>query len=202
MRYRNIAIEREYGSGGTQIGQEVSKRLGIACCSKEIYEKVADVLGIPVDEVETREESVTNSFLYSIAMLSNVQNGKDSTLSTEQKIHLVMQKQMQEIANRESCVFIGHCAMEALKDRNDVLRVFVRADDASKNQRIVEEYGIAKENAERRREKFDKRRRNAFRFYTTKKWEAADNYDLILDSGKLGVDNCVEILVKLLTREP
>lgn len=200
MKYRNIAIEREYGSGGMEIGQETARRLGIACCSHEIYEKVAEELGIPVSEVESREENSTSSFLYSIAMLTNVQNGKDSTLTTEQKIHLIMQREMQEIANTGKCVYVGHCAIEALKDRTDVLKVFIRADDTSKNQRMIEEYGIAKENVERRREKADKRRRNTFRSYTTKKWDSPDNYDLILDSGKLGVENCISILVGILSK--
>ncbi len=198
MKYRNIAIEREYGCGGTQIGETVAKKLGIACCSREIYEKIAKNLGISISEVERREENMTNSFLYSIVMLASVQNGKESALSLEQKIHLSMQEEMSAMANREKCVFIGHCAMEALKDREDVLKVFIRADDKSKRDRIIKEYGISPELVDKTREKFDRRRKDTFQVYTSKKWDNPDNYDLILDSGKLGIENCVSILVGLL----
>ena len=198
MKYNYITIEREYGCGGTQIGREVAKRLGIACCDREIYEKIAGKLGMSVAEVEDKEEKTTNSLLYSLAMLVNVQNGKD-TLSAEQRIHLAMQDEMVRIADTGKSVFIGHCAMEALKDRRGVLKVFIRADDESKNQRIVNEYGIETGNVSRIREKVDKRRRNTFYANTMKKWEAPENYDLILDSGKLGVENCVSILAGLLS---
>lgn len=199
MKYNYITIEREYGCGGTQIGREVAKRLGIACCDREIYEMIAGKLGMSVSQVEEKEEKTTNSLLYSLAMLVNVQNGSNNTLTDEQKIHLAMQDEMIKIADAGKSVFIGHCAMEALKDRKGVLKVFIRADDVSKNERIANEYGITANNIGRIREKTDKRRRNTFYANTMKKWESPDNYDLILDSGKLGIENCVSILVGLLS---
>ncbi len=198
MKYRNIAIEREYGSGGTQIGEAVAKELGIACCGREIYEKVASDLRITVSEAENMEENMTNSFLYSLAMLANAQRGNGTTLSMEQKIHLSMQKEMCEVAEQERCVFIGHCAIEALKNRNDVLRVFIRAGDSSKTNRIVNEYNVLPDMVERTKEKVNRRRRKTFQAYTSKQWENPDSYDLILDSGKLGIENCVSVLVGLL----
>lgn len=198
MKYHYIAIEREYGCGGTQIGEAVAKELGIACCGREIYEKIADELGISAEEVESREENTVNSFLYAVSMLANAQNGNDSNLSLEQKIHLAMQKEMKEIAAKDKCVFIGHCAMEALKDRKNVLKVFIRADDASRNERIIQEYGISPDKVEQVKTRFDKRRKNTFYSYTAKKWDSPDNYDLILDSGKLGIERCVSILAGLL----
>lgn len=198
MKYRYIAIEREYGCGGTQIGKEAAKELGIACCGSEIYEKIANELGISVEEVEKREENTVNSFLYAVSMLANAQNGNDSTLSVEQKIHLVMQQEIREIANKEKCVFIGHCAIAALKDRKDVLKVFIRADDAAKRERIINDYGISPDNVNQTKEKMDRRRRNTFYSYTARNWEEMDNYDLILDSGKLGIEKCVSILAGLL----
>ncbi len=198
MKYRYIAIEREYGSGGTQIGKEVANKLGIACCTTDIYEKVGTELGLTAEEVAKREESTTNSLLYSLAMLAGAQTGNENILSTEQKIHLVMQKEIQELANKGPCVFVGHCAMEALKKRNDVLRVFIRADNTSKILRIFDEYGIPKDSVEKIKDKHDRRRRNTFHSYTAKKWEDPANYELVMDSGKLGIEKCVEILVGLM----
>ena len=198
MKYRNIAIEREYGSGGTQIGEAVARELGIACCGREIYEKVAGDLRISIEEAENREENVTNSLLYSLAMLANAQSGIGTTLSLEQKIHLSMQEEMSRIAKNERCVFIGHCAMAALRDRNDVLKVFIRASDNVKTDRIINEYQVAPASVERTKEKINRRRKNTFQAYTSRKWENPDNYDLILDSGKLGIETCVSILVGLM----
>ena len=120
MKYRNIAIEREYGSGGTQIGEAVAKELGISCCGREIYEKVAGDLRIAVSEAENMEENMTNSFLYSLAMLANAQRGNGTTLSMEQRIHLSMQKEMCEIAEH-ICAIQGNSNEKRSMVRNNLI---------------------------------------------------------------------------------
>ena len=88
--------------------------------------------------------------------------------------------------------------MAALRDRNDVLKVFIRASDNVKTDRIINEYQVAPASVERTKEKINRRRKNTFQAYTSRKWENPDNYDLILDSGKLGIETCVSILVGLM----
>ena len=198
MKYHYITIEREYGSAGTEIGKKTAERAGVSCCTSEVYEKVAARLGMSAKEGERREESTTNSFLYSIAMLINAQSGKSDTLSTEQQIYLSMQRAVKEAAEQGRCVFVGHCAGEALRDRGGVLRVFIRADYESKKDRIIKEYGVDKGSVDKVMEKNNRRRRSAYYANTMKKWDAAENYDMVLDSGKLGVETCVQILSGLL----
>lgn len=198
MAYNYITIEREYGSGGTAIAEQISRDCGIPCYGKQIFEKVSKELGLPVEQIENREEKVTNSFLYSLYMLATMRSGSTDMLTLEKKIFISAQKTVQDYAAKGSCIFVGHCASEALKDRKDVLNVFIRSDYENKKQRAICEYGIVESDVDRTIRHFDKRRSSFYYENTSKRWDAMDSYDLILDSGSMGIDSCVNILKSLL----
>ena len=151
-----------------------------------------------VDQIENREEKVTNSFLYSMYMLATMRSGSGDMLTAEKKIFLSAQKAVQDFAAKGSCIFVGHCASEALKDRKDVLRVFIRSDYEHKKQRAISEYGIPEADVDRTMRHYDKRRSSFFYDNTSKRWDSMESYDLILDSGSMGIDSCVKILESLL----
>lgn len=100
-----------------------------------------------------------------------------------------------------SAVFVGHCASEALKDTPGVLRVFIRSSEEEKRKRITEKYGIAESKVESTMRKFDHKRANYYYVNTSRKWTDFNNYDMILDSGNIGVDGCVSILKAILCKE-
>lgn len=199
MKYKYITIEREYGSGGEKIARETAKQCGYHCYGREILELVAEKYDCNVDEVEKYEENVTGSFLYSIYMMSKAQSGDPDMLSGEGHLYLAEQTVIKELAEQGPAIFVGHCAGAALEEKNDVLHVFIGADKESKKQRCIEEYGIDKGRVESMRKRFDKKRSNYYYANTTRKWNDSNNYDLILDSGKLGVDGCVAALKGLWT---
>lgn len=93
---------------------------------------------------------------------------------------------------------MGHCASEALKDRKDVVKVFIYADDAFKQQRIQEDYQISPNRMEFLRKKYDKKRANYYRANTMRRWDDYRNYDIVLNSGELGIEGCVKVLKGLL----
>ena len=93
---------------------------------------------------------------------------------------------------------MGHCASEALKDRKDVVKVFIYADDAFKQQRIQEDYQISPNRMDLVRRKYDKKRANYYRANTMKRWDDYRNYDIVLNSGELGIEGCVKVLKGLL----
>lgn len=193
MRYDYIVIEREYGSGGTGIGQMLSDKIGIPCYGSEILEGVSERLHIPVSDIQKYEESTTNSFLYSIYAIGKMNDGADNLLSNENRIFLEEQKLIGEYALNGPAIFVGRCAASALESKN-VLKVYIHADAKSRKQRAVEEYGIPENMAESTMAKYDRKRRNYYNANTGKKWNDWSNYDMILDSGKLGSDNCVRII--------
>ena len=119
-------------------------------------------------------------------------------LSDEGKVYLAEQAAIQSLAQNGSAVFMGHCASEALKDRKGVVKVFIHADDAFKQKRIQEDYQISPNRMEFLRKKYDKKRANYYRANTMKRWDDYRNYDIVLNSGELGIEGCVKVLKGLL----
>lgn len=199
MSYKYIAIEREYGSGGTKIARRLAEECGIECYGQEILEAVSNRLYVPVEQIQKYEETVTNSFMYTTYMLSKAQEGNADMLSKEGHIFVAEQQEIKNLAASGPAVFIGHCASEVLKDRN-VLKVFIRcSDEEEKKKRVAEDYGIQPANIESTCKRFDNKRAKYYFANTTKKWEDLRNYDIVIDSGKLGIDGCVNALKNLLS---
>lgn len=195
MKY--ITIEREYGSGGTLIGKNLAEKCQIPCYGQEILERASERLQISVDEIRKYEEKVTNSMLYSLYMLCQTSSLSGEMLSSEGKVFVEEQNAIKEFANQGSAIFMGHCASEALKEYDNVIRVYVHADDKTKKERIMADYGIAEVNVSIAEKKNNRRRSGYYTANTQKKWSDFRNYDIVLDSSKLGIEGCVNVLAGL-----
>lgn len=199
MKVRYITIEREYGSGGTKIARLLSEKTGIPCYGREILEAVSEKNNISVEQIEKYEESVTNSFLYSLYVMGQASMGNTDMLGVEGHIFVAEQEQIQQFAKKGRSIFLGHCASEILKNDEDVVRVYIRcSNEEEKRKRIIEDYGIQPSYVESTRKRFDKKRSNYYNANTRKKWDDWKNYDIVLDSGVLGIDGCVAVLMGLL----
>lgn len=194
MGMKYITIEREYGSGGTLIGKELAARCGIPCYGQEILERASERLQISVDEIRRYEEKVTNSMLYSLYMLCQTPSMSGEMLSSDGKVFVEEQNAIKEFASQGSAIFMGHCASEALKEYDHVLRVYIHADAETKKERIMKDYGIAEVNVAVSEKKNNKRRASYYAANTQRKWNDFHNYDIVLDSSKLGIDGCVKLL--------
>ena len=198
MKISAVTIEREYGSGGTEVAHLLAERTGIPCYGREILEEVSKIRNTSVDEIEKYEEGVTNSFLYSLYVMAKASAGNANMLTEEGHIFVDEQAVIQRFAKNGPAVFLGHCASEALKEQKDVLHVFIRCGSyAQKRQRILEEYGIPESKAENVRKRFNKKRANYYYANTSRKWDDYTNYDVILDSAVLGTDGCAAALAAL-----
>lgn len=195
MKY--ITIEREYGSGGTLIGKELAAKCQIPCYGQEILERASERLQISIDEIRRYEEKATNSMLYSLYMLCQTQSMSGEMLSSEGKVFVEEQNVIKEFAGQGSAIFMGHCASEALKEFDHVLHVYIHANDKTKRERIMADYGIAEENVAAVERKNNKRRASYYSANTQKKWNDFRHYDIVLDSSKLGIDGCVKLLAGL-----
>lgn len=196
MRY--ITIEREYGSGGTIIGKKLAEKCNIPCFGQQILSEASKNLNMPIASIRDYEEKASNSLLYSIYMLSQMQSGNNTMLSTEAKVFVEEQNVIRKFALQGSAVFLGHCAAEALKEYNDVVSVFIYGDSDDKHKRIKTDYGIEDERITMTEKKNNRRRANYFSVNTQKKWDNFQNYDIVLNSSRLGVENCVNILETLI----
>lgn len=198
MKISAVTIEREYGSGGTEVARLLARKVGIPCYGREILEEVSKRRNISVNDIEKYEEGVTNSFLYSLYVMAKASSGNSNMLTEEGHIFVDEQAVIRQFAKNGPAVFLGHCAAEALKEQNDVLHVFICCKSASqKRKRILEEYGIPEAKAENVRKRFNKKRANYYYANTSRKWDDYTNYDMILDSAALGTDGCAAAMSAL-----
>ena len=201
MKCNYITIEREYGSAGTKVARKLAEECGIPRYGHEILDEVSKEYNISPERIEQYEETVTNSFLYSVFIISRAQAGDPDMLANEGHIYVAEQLMIKKLAAKGPSIFLGHCASEALKDKKGLIKVFIRASDDMKRKRVKDEYNIPEKDAELVRKRFDKKRANYFYANTAKKWDDFTNYDIVLDSTLLGIDGCVNVLKGLFTQK-
>lgn len=188
MSNRIITISREFGSGGRTIGKMAAEQLGIPCYDSELIHQIALESGFTENYIKDAGEYAPGGFLASA--LTNRAFGP----TNEDYLWQIQQKIITELAEKGSCVIVGRCADYILRDKSDCLKVFIHADMAYRAERIVKVYGERAEFPEQRLKEKDRRRAAYHRFYTNMKWGHAQNYNLTLDSGTLGIEKCVEII--------
>ncbi len=191
MTKRIITISREFGSGGRFIGEEVAKKLGVAYYDKDIIGQIAEQSGLSPEYIQENAELSPKKGLFAYAF-----SGRDITgKSVEDMVYEAQRKVIREIAEKESCIIIGRNADFILRDRDDVLNVFIHGNMAEKVQRICKLYKVTEEDAAKMINDTDKRRRTNYNFYTEQKWGMAGNYTLSLNSSVLGYDMCQKIIM-------
>lgn len=191
MKNRVITISREFGSGGRTIGKKVAQALGIPCYDSELLQKIAVESGFNENYIKDAGEYAPSGFLS--AAFSHRGFGPTNA----DYLWEIQYKIITELAEQGLCVIVGRCADYVLRDKADCLKVFIHADMKFRAERIVKEYSEREESPEQRLKDKDKRRAAYHRFYTDMKWGHAQNYDVTLNSGTLGIDKCVEIIRQL-----
>ncbi len=191
MKQRIITISREFGSGGRTIGKAVAGELGIPCYDSELLQQIAAESGFDEHYVNETDECAPGGFLASAFSHHNFSpNNADYLWKIQYEI-------IAGLPQKGPCVIVGRCADYILRGKADLLRVFIHADEKFRAERIVREYGERNESPEQRLRDKDKRRAAYHRFYTDMKWGHAQNYDITLNSGTIGIDQCVNIIKAL-----
>ena len=192
MAKRIITISREFGSGGRFIGEEVAKKLGIAYYDKNIIGQIAEKSGLSPEYIQENAELSPKKGLFAYAF-----SGRDITgKSVEDMVYEAQRNIILELAEKEPCVIIGRNADYILKDRDDVLNVFIHGDMLEKIKRITGLYNVKEKDAVKMMADTDKRRRTNYNFYTDQNWGKASNYTLCLNSSQLGYDRCEMIIME------
>ena len=192
MEKRIITISREFGSGGRFIGEEVAKKLGIAYYDKNVINEIAEKSGLSPEYIQENAELSPRKGLFAYAF-----SGRDITgKSVEDMVYEAQRKVILDLAQKEPCVIVGRNADYILKDREDVLNVFIHGDMPEKIQRIVRLYNVEEKEAVKIMADTDKRRMTNYNFYTDQKWGKAGNYTLCLNSSQLGYDRCEAIIIE------
>ena len=199
MKKTIITIERQYGSGGSIIGQLAADKLGINCYNRQILEMTAERCGIAPNYLESAEENVPTSFLYSLLLSANPARTMEENLPLSDKVFLMESRIINEIADKEkSFVLVGRCGSYILEDRG-CFSVFIYADREFRLKRAIEQYNTEEKKAESIMKKADKRRETFYNVNTGRVWQDKDQYSLCLNSAELGDELCAEIIVKAYT---
>ena len=192
MAKKIITISREFGSGGRFIGEEVAKKLGIKYYDKDIIGQIAEQSGFSPEYIQENAELSPKKGLFAYAFAGRDITGK----SVEDMVYEVQRNIILELAEKEPCVIIGRNADYILKDRDDVLNVFIHGDMPEKIQRIMDLHNVEEKEAVKMMADTDKRRRTNYNFYTDQNWGKASNYTLCLNSSQLGYDRCEMIIME------
>ncbi len=185
-----ITISREYGSGGRYIGRLIADKLGIKFYDKDFIEKLAKTTGLSEEYIENNEQKRN--------VLESFNNGYYVGLNNADELFIEESKMIKQVADKESCVIIGRCADFILKDRENVIKVFVYSNMDNKIKRSTEIYGLDKSKAEKEIKRIDKLRANHYKHYTEKDWNNYDNYDICINSDLLGVEKSADLICKII----
>lgn len=188
-----ITISREFGSGGRTIGRKVAEKLGIPFYDKEIIEKVAEKSGLAKRYIEEKGEYSPSKSIFSYSFLGRNIDG----VSVEDYIISAQRKIIMDLANEGPCVIVGRCADFILRNRDDVFNVFIHSSIEKRAERIVKVYGETDKTPKKRLEEKDKKRSINYKYCTDRVWGMSQNYDISLNSGEIGIENCVEIITEL-----
>ena len=184
-----ITLTREYGSGGRYIGKLVAQKLGIKLYDKEFIIEVAEKTGLSEQYIKENEQKRN--------ALDILNNGYYSDLSNSDELFVKESQLIKEVSDREPCIIVGRCADQILKDNKNVLKVFIYSDMKNKIDRAVKYYGMDKKKAEKEIIRIDKLRENHYKYYTDKKWKDFSNYDICINSDKVGVEKAADLIVEM-----
>lgn len=198
-----ITIGRQYGCGGRTICKMLSEELGIPFYDKELIDYAANKSGISPEILEQYDERATNSLLYSLSISSYSYVG--SAINTHHiplndQLYISQSEVIKQLSEKGPCIILGRCADYVLKDRDDVLNVFIHCDFDIRVERIMELYGMPKSKAADLIKKTDKRRASYYSYYTRRKWGELENFDLSINS-KIGFDKVVSLIKSYYTAE-
>ena len=197
MEKKIITISREFGSGGRTIGRMVAERLGIPFYDKELVDQIAVESGFAPKFVEEHGEHSPGKSLFSYAFAPQGVPGVMNGLSTADFLWNIQCSVILQLAEQGPCVIVGRNADYILKDRQDALHAYVFADIPYRAERIVRRYGESDKSPEQRLNEKDKRRRVNNQHYTGRTWGMSQNYDISLETGVLGIDQCVDIICQI-----
>lgn len=192
-----ITIGRQFGSGGREIGEKLAQAYDIKYYDKELIARAAKESGFCEEILMNHDERPTNSFLYNL-VIDTYSFGYNSSsfvdMPMSQKVFLAQFDTIKKIADEGPCVIVGRCADYALEGRDNVINLFIYADEEFRVRKIMEQYSMDENKARDNLVKKDKQRASYYNYYTNRKWGRAESYDLCINSSVLGIDGSVKLI--------
>ena len=193
-----IAIGRQFGSGGHDIGKILAEKLGYDFYDAEIIQMTAGTTGYTPEFVKKKEEIMTNSLLYDLVNQMYLNTDRQDE-APKDKIFEAECQVVRNLAKKGNCVIVGRCADYVLRNSGNCLKVFFSAPLVSRIRRVAQRQNISEGEAKATVQKNEKLRADNYRYYTHRMWGAAGNFDLSLntDLGEEYIENCIRSAMKL-----
>ena len=190
-----ITIGRQYGSGGRAVGVRLAEELGIPFYDEDLLKHAAKDSGLCEEILQSYDEK-PRSFLYSIAMdpFGYAFGGLNAAGTLDQKAYSATFDTINRLAEQGSCVIVGRCADYVLREKDNVLRVFLYAPMERRIETVMERDELKESDAKQRILRTDRGRAAYYEFYTTQKWGAAGSYDLCIDTSVFGEEGTAKLL--------
>ena len=194
-----ITIARGFGSGGKTIGKMLSEKLGVSYYDKELIKVASEESGISESLFGISDEKVKKSIFKHKNKSDEISSPNSGNFTSEDNLFNFQAKVIRELADKESCIIIGRAADYVLRDRDNVVKVFVFADKDFCINKVLELFPV-KDSAEASAliEKTDRERGSYYKDHTGNEWDNARNYGLCLNSSQLGFEKCVDIISEYL----
>ena len=193
-----IAIGRQFGSGGHDIGKILAEKLGYDFYDAEIIQMTAGTTGYTPEFIKKNEEIMTNSLIYDLVNQMYL-NADMQDEAPKDKIFEAECQVVRNLAKKGNCVIVGRCADYVLRNSGNCLKVFFSAPLMSRIRRVAQRQNISEGEAKATVQKNEKLRADNYRYYTRRMWGAAGNFDLSLntDLGEEYIENCIRCAMKL-----
>lgn len=197
-----ITINRQFGTGGHEIGACLAERLGVKLLDKQVLKAMARYFGVSeeaMEKLEARNESWQDDFtqFYQGYMSMNEYRASGNDITSHQLFE-AQRHIIREIASKESCVVIGRCAFDIFRDHPNALKIFVHSPDEVRIRRIVEKYGVEPDDAKMMIVDNDYTRELYTKTYTGTEWYDARNYDLTLNVARFGINGAVNYIMQMI----
>ena len=198
-----ITIARGFGSGGKQIGLALSKQLGIPCYESQILSMASNYSGINKDLFFQVDEKLRGYHLIKRLMKSenkdDIVEPTDKNFISDVNLYNIQAKIIKELAKQQSCIIIGKCANHLLRDYDNTVSVYIEAPRAFCVKNVIERLGVTKEEAHRMIYQTDRYRADYYKYYTGgETWTNPVLYDMTLNSDRMGMDKCTELIIQYL----
>ena len=189
-----IAIERQYGSGGKSIGKLLSEKMNVNYYNHDIVKLASEASGIDEALFAKVDEKLVNNNIFKFKKIytGDLKTPDSDSSTSDNNLFNVQADTIKKLAKSESCVIIGRCANYLLKDYDNVVSVFVHADDEFCKSRAMERVSLPEKEVDKFIKNTNKYRAEYYKYHTGLEWYDLRAYDLCLDSGKLGFEKCVD----------
>lgn len=197
-----ITVARGFGSGGKQIASKVAERLGIPCYENRILTMASFLSSREEKDLYDMDERLSGSYLINrLKKLPRSLNPRAESKSfvSDSQLYDIQATIIKRLSETESCVIVGKCADYLLKDKDNVLSIYIEAPRDFCVKRIMEKFNISEKEAHKKITQTDKYRAAYYKFYTDGNyWTNPVNYDLTLNSARFGIDGCVDMIIDAL----